>query len=69
MKLKTKIKLLKARTKELENIVKKDSIVLTDQCDPNVKVVISLRNGVFLTEKITTKITEHQDIITKDQSI
>lgn len=69
MKLKKKIKLLKAQNKELEKVVKNDCIVLTDQCDPTIRVEISLRNGVFLTEKITTKTTVVQDIITKDQSI
>lgn len=64
MKLKKKIKLLEAEIKQLKTVVAKDSITLTDEYNQEVKVIISLKDGVFLTEKITT--STKTDIITKD---
>jgi hypothetical protein len=68
MKLKKRIRKLEADIAQLKKVVQNDSITLTDQSDPKRKVVMSFRANAFLTEKITTTITENSDTITKDQS-
>lgn len=44
---------LKKRIKELEGIVKSNSITLTDPSDENKKLVLSFENGVFSTDVLT----------------
>jgi len=46
---------LKKRIKKLEKIVQKSAIILTDEDNPNVSVVISLKNnGIFSVDKVVT---------------
>ncbi|MRX40415.1 hypothetical protein GJU43_14095 [Flavobacterium sp. LC2016-23] len=55
------IKKLKRALKELKTVVAKDTITLTDNCDPNLRAEISLRNGVLLIEKIRKTVSENED--------
>lgn len=64
-----RIKKLKKELKKLKSIVKSDTIILTDVCNPNLRAEISLRDGVLLIEKILTEVippTEKREIIIKD---
>ncbi len=45
---------LEERVAQLEKNVKKDTIVLFDQSNPNVRAEISLKNGIFKAELLTT---------------
>lgn len=67
MKARKKIKLLKAEIKALKEVVKSDSITLTDQSNLNKSVVLSYVNGVFATQEITTEVIVSTDPITLSQ--
>lgn len=54
MKSKKKIKQLKAEIKALKQVVKSDSITLTDQSNPNKSVVLSYVDGNFAIQEVTT---------------
>lgn len=70
MNPKKRIKKLEAKVSALLEIVQKGSLTLTDVDDQNVKVVISLKSGVFSTDKITTTTTTttNTDNITTNQN-
>jgi len=69
MKQKKRIKALEKEILELKKIIKKDSVMLTDESNPNQAVVISFKNGVFSTDKITTEITTETENITNEQNL
>ena len=64
MKLKKKIKQLKAEIKALKKVVKSDSITLTDQSNPKKSVVLSYVDGVLATQEVTTEVVVTVDNIT-----
>ncbi|MEM0575156.1 hypothetical protein [Flavobacterium polysaccharolyticum] len=64
MKLKKKIKQLKAEIKALKKVVKSDSITLSDQSNPNKAVVLSYVDGVLATQEVTTEVVVTVDNIT-----
>lgn len=64
MKLKKRIKKLECNISKMEEILQKNSLTLTDVENPNVKVVLSVKAGVFSTDKITTTTSENIDNIT-----
>ena len=64
MKLKKKIKKLKAEIKALKQVVKSDSITMTDQSNPNKAVVLSYVNGVFATQEVATEVVVSVENIT-----
>lgn len=66
MKLKKRIQKLEAKMKELKNTPMTDSITLIDSVNPNCKVKLSLINGDFSIQKITTETKENIDLILKD---
>lgn len=66
MKLKKRIQTLEAELKELKNKPTTDSIILIDSVNPNCKVKLSLINGDFSIQKITTETKENIDLILKD---
>lgn len=69
MKSKKKIKKLEAKIASLEKIVQKGSLTLTDVNNPNVKVVVSLKDGIYSADKITiTPSTSISENITTNQN-
>ncbi|MFH6945096.1 hypothetical protein [Flavobacterium sp. FlaQc-50] len=64
MKLKKRIKVLETEISELKKQVQNSSITITYGCNPNLKAVISLNDGAFTIQKITT--TSTPEIILKD---
>lgn len=64
MKLKKKIKQLKAEIEALKKVVKSDSITLTDQSNPKKAVVLSYVDGVFATKEVTTEVVVTVENIT-----
>jgi len=69
MEKKKKIKALKNRIQELEKIIKKGSIRLTDESSPNQEVVISFKSGLFSINKITTEAKTTVDKIINEETI
>ena len=65
MKKKKRIEELEAQVLELKKQQTK-SITLVDESNPNCKVVLSLKDGEFLVQKVTTTTTETSEIILKD---
>ncbi|MCV9934560.1 hypothetical protein OIU80_19945 [Flavobacterium sp. LS1R47] len=64
MKLKKRIKDLEIEISELKKQVQNSSVTITDSCNPNSKVIISLNDGVFMIGKTTLTLTPQ--IILKD---
>ena len=64
MKLKKRIKILETQISELKKQVQPSNVTITDSCNPDLKAVISLNEGEFTIQKITTKSTP--EIILKD---
>ena len=64
MKLKIRIKILETQISQLEKQVQSNSVTITDSSNSNLKAVISLNDGVFTIEKITT--TLKPQLIFKD---
>ena len=58
MKLKKRIKILETEISELKKQVQNNSVTITDSCNPNLKAIISLNDGAFTIEKITTTTTK-----------
>jgi hypothetical protein len=54
---------------ELKKIIKKDSLTLTDESNPNQAIAISFREGVLSTDKITTAITTEIENITNETNL
>ena len=54
MQQKKKIKALENRIQDLEKIIRKNCVVLTDETDTGKVVTISLNNGQFSIVKTTT---------------
>jgi hypothetical protein len=69
MKQKKVIKALKKRVLELEKIIKKDSVTLTDESSPNQKVVIRLKEGFFSIDKITSEATQTVEKVINEETI
>nr|WP_294922222.1 hypothetical protein [uncultured Flavobacterium sp.] len=67
MNQKKRIKKLEAKVSSLLEIVQKGSLTLTDVDNPNVKVVFSIKSGVFSTDKITTTINTDNIINNQNQ--
>lgn len=67
MKTRKKIKQLKAEIKALKEVVKSDSITLTDQSNLNKSVVLSYMDGVFATKEVTTEVLSSIEPITLNQ--
>lgn len=66
MKTKKRIKKLETRVSELEKQVQRDCIIITDSVNPNLKAVVSLKNGDFFIEKINTETSQTAELILKD---
>lgn len=66
MKNKKRIEKLEAQVSELKTQQQTNSITLVDKSNPNCKVVLSLKDGEFLMEKVTTTSNEDTVIILKD---
>jgi len=66
MKLKKKIQTLEAEVSELKSQLQRDRLILIDQTNPKLSVLISLQNGAFLVEKITTEIKQTPELIIND---
>ncbi len=68
MNLENKIEALEKELAELKKVIQKDKIVLTDPCDSNLQVVISINAGEFLIEKVktVTTIDIDREVIIKD---
>lgn len=66
MKPKKRIKQLETQVSELKAQVQSNSITLVDECNPDCKVTLSLKNGEFLVQKVSTTSTNQIDIIIKD---
>ena len=64
MKLKKRIKALEAQISELKKQVQSGSVTITDSCNPELKAFISLNNGEFKIEKVSS--TSQTQIILKD---
>jgi len=64
MKIKKRIKILETEISDLKKQVQSSGVTITDSCNPNLKAVISLNDGEFTIQKITTKSTP--EIILKD---
>lgn len=67
MKLKKKIKALKAEIKGLKKPLETDSITLVDSSNPNCKVMLSIKDGDFTIQKVTTETKENIELIIKDK--
>lgn len=67
MKPKKRIKVLKAEIAELKKQLKTDSITLVDSNNPNCKVTLSVKDGDFTIQKVTTETKENIEEILKDK--
>ncbi|PWA10985.1 hypothetical protein [Flavobacterium laiguense] len=67
MKKRKRIEILEKEILELKKVVKKDSITLTDESNPNQVVTMSYKNGAFSTDKITTEVVTQTENISNEQ--
>jgi len=62
--MKKKIKQLEAEVEALKQVVKSNSITLTDQSNPKKYVVISYVDGIFSMKEVTTEVVVTVENIT-----